>query len=137
MKLNIETSNQNVNDYQDRLSLAALFPSNRSRQYGTRDEVIQGAGQDFLASIHGEIGDTAENEVAALKQWAEEQDELADKGLRTEINTSKELMPISDIVDRCSDILRRHPFGYLGGVNRIEDPRGAKEQAKESAELAE
>ena len=128
---------KNIQTLVEKIEVARCFPTNKSRQFGTKGEVLGGAGEDFLASIHGEIGDWKENEAAALKEYREEQNRLVDIGLTTEINTSKELMPIDEIVDRCQAILRRHPYGYKGGVNRIEDPKGAREQAAESVEATE
>jgi len=95
---------------------------------------------DFLASLHHSENFTAIPQFKGhFEQIAREQaahdwqvrEQNRDLGLTTEINTSKELMPVDEVVERCSAILRRHQYGYKDGVNRIEDKRGARQQAKE------
>lgn len=89
-------------------------------------------GMTFLASIHGEIGDWAENERMAKKEQREEAARLADLGLTTEVNTNKELMPVADIVERCSAILARHN-GFKDGFHRVEDRTGYNRHMREIA----
>ena len=66
---------------------------------------------DFLESLHtGPHFEQIAREQAAHDWQVREQNR--DLGLTTEINTSKELMPLDEVVERCSDILRRHQYGY-------------------------
>ncbi len=84
----------------------------------------------FLDGIKRECFDIEAIELDARLDWNEYRQDLADKGLVTLINTSTELMPVADIVERCSDILRRN-FGFRNGVLRTEDKQGARDEAEE------
>ncbi len=70
------------------------------------------AGQmDLLASFHvGKHFDLIAAENAAADRVDAER--LAESGLQTEINTSKDCVSLRDTLDGCADVLRRHPFGF-------------------------
>lgn len=78
---------------------------------------------DFLESIKRECFDVEAIELDALTEWNEYRADLADRGLVTLINRSTELMPVADIVERCSAILARHN-GFKDGFHRVEDKTG-------------
>ena len=93
----------------------------------TRTEILARHGEmrlrhivaaGMLEEIKRECFDTAAIELDALREWNEYNDERADRGLVTLINNSKELMPVADVVERCSAILKRHPYGYKDGEMR-------------------
>lgn len=112
------------------IETARCFPLNKSRATGhfaTCGELIQLAGNDFLADIHAEIGDWKWNETEALKAWNEEQRDRADQGLTSEINTKVDGSEIADTLERVSALLERHRFGY-----RIEKDDESPEKAEEA-----
>jgi len=88
------------------------------------------AGATLLEEIKRECFDTEAIELDARLEWNEYQQDRADLGLVSLINKSKELMPVADIVERCSALLARHN-GFKGGVHRLEDKPGFRKQLKE------
>jgi len=88
------------------------------------------AAAGMLEEIKRECFDTEAREMDALVEWNEYQQDRADLGLVSLINKSKELMPVGDIVERCSALLARHN-GFKGGVHRLEDKPGYRKQLKE------
>lgn len=133
MKLNQSQSDSNVDIYTDAIKVAQYFPSTSSRRYGTSNEILGESGESLLAAIHDELGDWRRNERAALKEWNDQQKDLEDAGLTTEINTSKSCDNISDTMDRIHALFRRHPFGFAGGFHRVEDKTGYKRHLREQA----
>jgi hypothetical protein len=119
--------------FADSIETALCFPSNKSRATGTFStcgELVQVASQDFLAAIHGEIGDWKQNETEALRGWYQEQRDRADQGLTSEINTKVDGPEIADTLERVTFLLERHKFGY-----RIEKDDESPEKAEEALAL--
>ncbi len=97
------------------------------------------SSMSFLDEIKRECFDTETIELDALTECNEYRQDQSDKGLVSLINTSKDLMPVDDVVERCSAILARHN-GYKGGVFRTEDRQGYRDQLQkreQADELAE
>jgi hypothetical protein len=111
----------------------------------TRDEIISlhremvarnKQGADLLSTIRGECFDLEARELDARLEWNEYQQDRADKGLVSLVNKSTELMPVADIVERCSAILARH-HGFKDGVLRTEDKQGVRDVAEEKELMAQ
>jgi hypothetical protein len=119
--------------FAESIETARCFPFNKSRATGTFStcgELVQVAGYDFLASIHGEIGDWKRNEAEALREWNQEQRDRADQGLTSEINTKVDGPEIADTLERVTALLERHQFGY-----HIEKDDESPERAEEALAL--
>ena len=72
------------------------------------------AAYDLLESIKSE-----EEHFQLFAQAVESDDWEAverkrDEGLTSEINKSVSLMGLDEVVDRCTIVLERHPFGFTG-----------------------
>lgn len=114
--------------YTESIEIGKLFPTRKSRQFGTCGEVFQGAGQDFLASIRREEGfDSPGQEHDGEKEWNEYRQAQADKGLTSEVNTKVDGVGIGETVERVEVLLERHPFGF-----KITDDDESSEKAEEA-----